>query len=63
LHGGAGLYVAGVTVHTAAMLVVAGAIAWLVYRRLGVAVVRQAWFNLDRLWAAALIAAGAAAVL
>jgi hypothetical protein len=30
---------------------------------LGVAVLRRAWFNLDRLWAVALIGAGAATLI
>jgi hypothetical protein len=50
-------------VHTLAMFVVAGAIAVLVYEVVGLAVLRRAWFNLDRLWAAALIGAGAATLL
>lgn len=50
-------------VHTMAMFVVAGTIAVLVYEVVGLAVLRRAWFNLDRLWAAALIGAGAATLL
>ncbi|MFD0686981.1 hypothetical protein [Actinomadura fibrosa] len=45
-------------VHTLAMFAVAGAIAVAVYELVGLAVLRRAWFNLDRLWAAALITAG-----
>ncbi|WP_067462999.1 hypothetical protein [Actinomadura macra] len=45
-------------VHTLAMFAVAGAIAVAVYEIVGLAVLRRAWFNLDRLWAAALIGAG-----
>jgi hypothetical protein len=41
---------------------VAGAIAVLVYEIVGLAILRRAWFNLDRLWAIALIGAGTAAV-
>jgi hypothetical protein len=48
-----------VAVHTAAMLVVAGAIAWLVLRWLGLAVLRSGWVNLDLLWSTALIGVGA----
>jgi hypothetical protein len=48
-----------VTVHTLAMLAAAGAIAWLVYAWVGVAVLRRAWINLDLIWSAALIATGA----
>jgi hypothetical protein len=47
-----------VAVHTAAMLLVAGAIAWLVLRWLGLAVLRSGWINLDLLWSTALIGVG-----
>lgn len=47
-----------VAVHTAAMLLVAGAIAWLVLRWLGLAVLRSGWVNLDLLWSTALIGVG-----
>ena len=49
-------------VHTAAMAVVAGTIALLVYEVVGVGILRRAWLNLDRIWAFALLA-GAAATL
>jgi hypothetical protein len=42
-------------VHTTAYLAVTGLIAWVVYGKLGLAVLRTAWFNLDLLWAAALV--------
>jgi hypothetical protein len=57
----AGLFVTGV--HTLAMFVVAGVIAVLVYEVVGLAILRRAWFNLDRLWAVALIGAGTATLL
>ena len=44
--------------HTLAMFVVAGAIALLVYEVVGLTVLRRAWFNLDRMWAIALVGAG-----
>jgi hypothetical protein len=47
-----------VAVHTAAMLSVAGAIAWLVLRWLGLGVLRSSWVNLDLLWSASLIGVG-----
>lgn len=47
-----------VVVHTAAMLLVAGAIAWLVLRWLGLGVLRSSWINLDVLWSTALIGVG-----
>jgi hypothetical protein len=49
-----------VAVHTAAMLVVMGAIALAVYQTLGLAILRRAWVNVDLLWAGALIAVGVA---
>jgi hypothetical protein len=49
---------AAVAVHTAAMLLVAGAIAVAVYEWAGLAFLRRGWINLDLLWAFALIGAG-----
>ncbi|HEY7065510.1 MAG TPA: hypothetical protein VII06_28800 [Chloroflexota bacterium] len=49
---------AAIGVHTAAMYVVMAAIALVVFEKLGVAILRRAWFNLDRVWAGGLIAAG-----
>jgi hypothetical protein len=46
--------------HTAAMLAVAGAIAVVVYRWVGLAFLRRGWINVDLIWSIALIAAGAA---
>jgi hypothetical protein len=46
-------------VHTVAMFVVMGVVALVVYDRLGLAILRRAWFNVDRLWAGALVVAGA----
>ncbi|HLX38001.1 MAG TPA: hypothetical protein VKR29_09380 [Candidatus Binataceae bacterium] len=45
-------------VHTSAMLVVMGAIAIVIYEKVGLAILRSAWINLDVIWASALIAAG-----
>jgi hypothetical protein len=50
-------------VHTAAMLVIAGIIAWIVYRYLGLALLTRIWFNVDLFWAAALILAGVFAMI
>ncbi|AVT35177.1 hypothetical protein [Plantactinospora sp. BB1] len=52
----AGLAAAGV--HTTAMFAVAAGCALLVYEVLGTGFLRRAWFNLDRLWAAVLVATG-----
>jgi predicted neutral ceramidase superfamily lipid hydrolase len=42
-------------VHTAAYLAVTGLIAWVVYTKLGLAILRKAWLNLNLIWAAALV--------
>ena len=50
---------AGVGTHTLAMLATTAAVAGLVYDRLGVAVLRHAWLNVDRIWTFALVATAA----
>lgn len=57
---GAGPFVpfAAVVVHTVALLVVAAAIALLVYQWLGLSVLRKAWLNLDLIWVITLVIAG-----
>jgi hypothetical protein len=47
-------------VHTLAMILGGGAVAWAVYRYLGLQFLKKTWFNLEVLWALSLIAAGAA---
>lgn len=47
-----------VAVHTAAMLAVMGLIAVVVFDRVGLRILRSTWFNLDRIWAGMLLAAG-----
>lgn len=49
---------AAVSIHTLAMLAVATVIAIGVYEWVGLAFLRRAWFNLDLLWAFALIGVG-----
>ncbi|WP_026411598.1 hypothetical protein [Actinomadura oligospora] len=56
----AAVFVTGV--HTLAMFVTAGIIALLVYDVLGLTVLRRAWLDLDRVWAVALVGAGAFAL-
>jgi hypothetical protein len=48
-----------VLVHTGAMLLVMGTVAFAVYEWIGLKILRSAWINLDAIWASALIAAGA----
>jgi hypothetical protein len=45
-------------VHTAGYLAVTGLIAWVVYQKFGLELLRKSWFNLDLLWAVALVVAG-----
>jgi hypothetical protein len=47
-----------VLVHVAAMLLVMGCVAVLVYDRWGLSVLRRAWVNLDMVWAGAFVVAG-----
>jgi hypothetical protein len=50
-------------VHTLAMMAAGLAMAWLVYRYLGLKFLRSAWLNLDLVWAASLVVAGLAGVV
>jgi hypothetical protein len=52
------LLMAAVGVHTLSMLLVTAAVAGLIYEKLGLAMLRQAWFNIDIVWALALIVSG-----
>jgi hypothetical protein len=52
---GLGMQILAVAVHTFGYLLLTGAIAWIVYKRLGLSVLRKAWLNLDLVWAMALI--------
>jgi hypothetical protein len=47
-----------VVVHSGAMFLVMGAIAVVVFEKLGLAILRRAWINLDLIWALALIVSG-----
>ena len=47
-----------VAIHTLAMFSVMGVTAVVVYEKVGLAILRRAWFNLDRVWAVTLIASG-----
>jgi hypothetical protein len=52
----AGLLATGV--HTLGYLAVTGLVAWVVYGKFGLALLRKAWFNVDVIWAAALVITG-----
>ena len=43
------------TLHTVAMVLSGGAIAWVVYRFVGLRLLRRAWLNLDLLWSVLLV--------
>lgn len=61
---GAGMTGVGATlVHTLGYLTVTAAVAMIVYQKVGLAILRKAWFNLDLVWAVALIATGCVALL
>jgi len=50
--------IAAAAIHTAGYLLVTGAIAAIVYEKVGLRFLRTAWVNLDLLWAVALVATG-----
>jgi len=50
-------------VHTVAMLLTGGLLAWVVYRYLGLKLLQRVWFNFDLLWAGSLIVVGALALI
>jgi hypothetical protein len=45
-------------VHSVAMIVAGGFVAWLTYRYLGLKFVSRSWFNLDATWAVSLVLVG-----
>jgi hypothetical protein len=49
---------AALGIHTLTYLVVTAILAWIIYARVGLAILRTAWFNLDWLWACVLIVTG-----
>jgi hypothetical protein len=57
----AGMLATGV--HTIAYLAITGLLAWVVYRKLGLALLRKTWLNFDLVWAAALVATGLVTML
>lgn len=54
---------AAVAVHTLAMFAVMAAVALVVYDRLGLMILKRTWFNVDLLWAGALVVAGVIALV
>ncbi|MGZ3542547.1 MAG: hypothetical protein ACXVAF_15365 [Vulcanimicrobiaceae bacterium] len=58
-----GLAAVMVAVHTLGYLLATSAIALLVYQKLGLSLLRTAWFNVDAVWAIALFATGLIALI
>jgi hypothetical protein len=58
-----GTGIAATLVHTLGYLSVTAAIALVVYQKVGLSILRKAWFNLDLVWAVALIVTGAIALV
>jgi hypothetical protein len=55
-----GFLAAAVGVHTLGLLFAAGVVAVVVYEKVGLALLRRAWVNVDLVWSLALLAAGIA---
>jgi hypothetical protein len=60
---GAGSGLWATLIHTLGYFSVTAAVAMLVYRRFGLAMLRRSWFNLDLVWAIALVVTGSVALL
>jgi hypothetical protein len=54
---------AALGIHTLTYLAMTALIAWVVYARVGLAILRTAWFNLDWLWACVLVLTGTLVLL
>ena len=50
-------------IHTLGYFTVTAAAALLVYQKLGLAMLRRSWFNLDLIWAVALVVTGLVALV
>ena len=59
----ANVAVAAVALHTAAYFTVMAIASWVVYRKLGLSLLRKAWFNMDWLWSGALVLTGMVVLL
>jgi hypothetical protein len=60
-NAGAALFATGL--HAASYLAVTAFVALLVFEKLGVGILRRAWFNVDLVWAGALVATGVMTVM
>lgn len=63
LNGPLNAMLAGVGLHTAAMIATTVVMALIVYEWLGLAVLRSAWINVDLVWVVALAATGAVLIV
>jgi hypothetical protein len=52
-----------VGVHTLSFFIVTGLVAMLIYQKFGLSLLRKSWFNLDLIWAIALMIAGTVALV
>ncbi len=59
----AGEALTGIALHTAVLLGVMTVTAWIVYRRVGLAILRTHWINFDLLWSVALLLTGVFALV
>jgi hypothetical protein len=55
--------ISATVLHAAAYLLVTAGVALLVFEKLGLGLLRKAWFNLDLIWAAALAGTGVATLV
>ena len=60
---GAAIGAMAVSIHTLAYLATMTVAAWVVYRKLGLSLLRKAWLNMDWVWAAALVLTGVVVLL
>jgi hypothetical protein len=60
---GAAIGVWATLIHTLGYFTVTAAVALLVYQKFGLAMLRRSWFNLDLIWAIALVVTGFVALL
>ena len=63
MRSGIGTAIAVALIHSAAMIASGLAVAWIVYRHVGLRFLNKAWFDLRSLWALCLVAAGVACLV
>jgi hypothetical protein len=60
---GIGVQFLAIAVHTFGYLVLTGTIAWVVYKWVGLSLLRRVWLNLDLVWGVALVATAGVTLL